>query len=66
MCEPEPQIGTELAEELIRHGFLKVAGAGLMDHDRYVLSAQIAAVDEDAVRLSSCMEDLAVERENWV
>ncbi len=66
LSEREPQIGTELAEELIRHGFLKVAGAGLMDHDRYVLSAQIAAVDEDAVRLSSCMEDLAVERENWV
>ena len=66
LTEREPQIGTELAEQLIRHGFFKVAGAGLMDHDRYVLAGQIAAVDEDAVRLSSSVEELAVEHENWV
>ncbi|MGH9203485.1 MAG: hypothetical protein ACRD2A_19860 [Vicinamibacterales bacterium] len=66
LMESEPQIGTELAERLLRNGYLKVSGAGPMDNDLYVLASQIAAVDDDTVRLSSPVEELVVERERWV
>ncbi|WP_133805796.1 hypothetical protein [Kribbella caucasensis] len=65
LTETEPQVDAELAEELVRQGFLKVTGAGLMDNDLYVLPDQIAVADDDAVRLSAAVTELTVEREHW-
>lgn len=62
----EPQVDLPVAEQLIRRGFLKVAGAGLMDHDRYVAADQIAYADEDVVRLAARADELAVERQDWM
>jgi hypothetical protein len=62
----EPQVDAELAERLMKRGFLKVAGAGLMDHDRYVAADQIAGADEDEVRLAARADQLVVERERWI
>jgi hypothetical protein len=62
----EPQVDSALAEQLIRHGFVKVSGAGLMDHDRYVAADQIACADEDVVRLAARADQLIVERQRWI
>ena len=62
----EPQVNSQLAEQLIRNGFLKVAGVGLMDHDRYVSADQIAYTDEDVVRLTVKADLLVVERQRWI
>jgi hypothetical protein len=62
----EPQVDPHLAERLIRRGFLKVAGAGLMDHDRYVAMDEIADADEDKVSLRARADQLVVERERWI
>lgn len=62
----EPQVNPQLAAQLIRRGFLKVAGAGLMDHDRYVSADQIAYADEDVVRLAARADQLVVERQQWI
>lgn len=66
LSETESGIAPELAEQLIRRGFLKVRGPGLMDHDRYVLADQITLIDDDAVRLSASVDELTVEREQWI
>ncbi len=65
LTEREPGIDTEMAEELVHEGFLKVAGNGLMDNDRYILAGQIAIVDDDHVRLAVSADELAVERKTW-
>lgn len=62
----EPQVNLPLAEQLVRRGFLKVAGVGLLDQDRYVAADQIACSGEDVVRLAVCAEELAVERQDWI
>lgn len=62
----EPQVGVRFAERLVRRGFLKVAGAGLMDHDCYVAADQIARADEDQVHLSATANELVTERQRWV
>ncbi|WP_020387396.1 hypothetical protein [Kribbella catacumbae] len=62
----EPQVDLPVAEQLIRRGFLKVAGAGLMDHDRYVAADQIAEADEDIVWLSARSDELVIERQRWI
>ncbi len=51
---PEP-----LRARLLRHGFLRVEGAGLLAADRYVLPDQIAGMSEDAVRLRVGRDRLA-------
>lgn len=66
LTETEPQMSLELAGQLVRQGFLKVTGAGPMDNDLYVLAGQIATADDDVVRLSISLEELAVERERWI
>lgn len=62
LTEADPHIGTEFAEEMVRQGFVKVAGAGPMDHDLYVLAGQIAKADEDTVHLSVSVGELTIER----
>lgn len=66
LANEEPPAAPELAEQLIGHGFLKVAGPGPMDHDRFVRADQIAVADEDSVRLASPAGELVVERERWL
>jgi hypothetical protein len=65
LTEADPHIGTQLAEELVRQGFVKVAGAGPMDNDLYVLAGQIAEADEDTVHLSVSVGELTIESERW-
>jgi hypothetical protein len=62
----EPQVSPAVAMPLIRQGFVKVAGAGLMDHDRYVGADQIESADEDALRLTTTADQLAVARQHWI
>ncbi len=62
----EPRVTAGLAVELVRQGFLKVAGAGLMDHDRYIAVDQIADVDDDVVRLAARADQVVVERQRWI
>ncbi|WBQ03388.1 hypothetical protein [Kribbella sp. CA-293567] len=66
LMSAEPQVDPQLAGRLIQRGFLKVAGAGLMDHDRYVAADQIAGANEDEVRLAARADQLVVERERWI
>jgi hypothetical protein len=62
----EPQVSPAVALPLIRQGFVRVAGAGLMDHDRYVGANQIESADEDALRLTTTADQLAVVRQHWI
>jgi hypothetical protein len=48
---PEPRVVGELAERLLRKGFLKVDDRGLLDRDYYVEADQIEQVDGNVVRL---------------
>jgi len=65
LTEHEPTIADTLTAQFVQNGFLKATGAGLMDNDLYITTSQIAAADEDAVRLSCTADELAVERETW-
>jgi len=38
-------------ERLLSHGFIRMSSTGLFSTDRYVMSAQIASVDDDRVLL---------------
>jgi hypothetical protein len=62
----EPRVTPGVAVKLVRQGFLKVAGAGLMDHDRYVAVDQIASADDDVVRLAAKADQVVVERQRWI
>ncbi|WP_432936355.1 PRC-barrel domain-containing protein [Kribbella sp. CA-253562] len=66
LTQGEPRVGPAQACRLIREGFLEVAGAGLMDHDRYVAADQIAGVDEDVVQLRVRADQVVVERQHWI
>lgn len=58
---PEPNVPGELAARLLRTGYVKVDGKGLLDRDRYVASDQIAAVDSGTVRLTVTKDELGQE-----
>ncbi|MFC0623293.1 hypothetical protein [Kribbella deserti] len=58
----EPQVARQTAERLIRTGFCKVDGKGLLDRDLYVAADQIAYVEEDHVRLAVTSDDVPAER----
>lgn len=62
----EPQVGAGAAAQLGRQGVLTVAGAGPMEHDRYVALHQIASADEDVVRLNARADQVVVERQRWI
>jgi hypothetical protein len=47
----EPEVPGELAERLLRKGFLKVDDKGLLDRDYYVEADQSEAVEGNVVRL---------------
>jgi hypothetical protein len=57
----EPDVPGPLAARLLRMGYVKVDGKGLLETDRYVASDQIAGVDQDVVRLNVSKEELSRE-----
>lgn len=57
----EPQVPDQWAARLMRIGFVKVDGKGLLDRDLYVPADQVAAVIGDVVHLSVTGEDLMRE-----
>jgi hypothetical protein len=57
----EPDVPGPLAARLLRMGYLKVDGKGLLEADRYVASDQIAGVADGTVRLSVPKEQLTKE-----
>ena len=58
----EPDVPEPLRSRLLRYGFLKVAGPGLMDTDRYVRADRIASIAGDTIRLSVTRDQLVEER----
>jgi hypothetical protein len=59
--EAEPDVPQPLRGRLIRSGFLKLDGAGLLDTDRYVSAEYVRDVSDDKVHLSVRKNDLAKE-----
>jgi hypothetical protein len=57
----EPDVPGPLAARLLRMGYVKVDGKGLLEADRYVASDQIAGVDGDTVRLTVSKDELTRE-----
>jgi hypothetical protein len=57
----EPDVPGPLAARLLRLGYVKVDGKGLLEADRYVASDQIAGVDGDTVRLKVSKDELTRE-----
>lgn len=58
---PEPDVPPDRAAELVRLGYLKVDGDGLLDTDRYVAADQIADIADGVVRLAVARNRLATE-----
>ena len=50
--EREPDVPEPLRSRLVREGYIKVDGPGLLDTDRYVPSEYVRDVSEDRVQLS--------------
>lgn len=59
--EREPDIAEPKRSQLLRYGFIKIDGPGLMDTDRYVRSDRIASVAGDTVRLMVTKDQLPKE-----
>ena len=57
----EPDVPGPLAARLLRMGYVKVDGKGLLETDRYVASDQIGEVDQDVVRLNVSKDELSRE-----
>jgi hypothetical protein len=57
----EPNVSEPLAARLLRKGFVKVDGKGLMDRDLYVAADQIARVDGEDVHLNVSQQALIDE-----
>lgn len=57
----EPYLPDELAERLLRTGFIKIDRKGLLKRDVYAAADEIDAVDGDLVRLSVPVDVLATE-----
>jgi hypothetical protein len=57
----EPDVPEPLRSQLLRHGFIKVDGPGLIDSDRYVRGDQVASVGGDTVTLSVTRDQLIEE-----
>jgi hypothetical protein len=57
----EPRVPDELAARMLRVGFVKVDGPGLLDRDRYVPADQVASVVDGVVHLTVAREALVRE-----
>ncbi|BCJ74345.1 hypothetical protein CS0771_38890 [Catellatospora sp. IY07-71] len=58
---PEPDVEAELAELLLREGYIKIKSRMPLRHGRYAGAAQIAAVRDGTVTLSVPGDQLARE-----
>ena len=59
--EGEPEVPEPLRTRLLRTGFIKIDGPGLLERDRYVSSERIRDVSEERVQLSVRKADLPKE-----
>jgi heat induced stress protein YflT len=59
--DAEPHLPDELAERLLRTGFIKIDRKGLLKPDVYTAADEIDTVDRDLVRLSVPVDGLATE-----
>ncbi len=58
---PEPDVPPAQVARLVRLGYLKVDGKGLVDTDLYVAADEITGVDQDVVYLSVPRDQLVTE-----
>jgi hypothetical protein len=56
--EREPDVPEPLRSRLVRGGFIKIDGPGLLEADRYVASEYVREVAGDTVRLSVRKDEL--------
>jgi hypothetical protein len=54
----EPRVPAELAPQLVRVGFVKVDGRGILDRDVYVAAVQVKDVVDDVVHLGVSQTEL--------
>jgi hypothetical protein len=59
--EAEPDVPEPLRTRLIRTGFIKIDGPGLLAHDRYVSSERLRDVTTDQIHLTVRKADLPKE-----
>ena len=59
--EREPDVAEPLRTQLLRYGFIKVDGPGLMDKDRYVRADLVGNVSDDVVTLKVSKDELPKE-----
>lgn len=52
----EPDVPGELATRLLRLGYIKIDGPGMLGPDRYAAADRVTAVDDQAVHLSVAEE----------
>lgn len=57
----EPQVPAQRAAQLLRTGFVKVDGKGVLDRDLYVAPDQVAVVAADVVHLAVTADELLRE-----
>lgn len=57
----EPDVPAQFAAQLIRVGYIKIDGKGVLDVDRYAGADQIAEVTDDSVRLAVHRNQLIAE-----
>ena len=60
--EREPDVNEPLRTQLLRYGFIKVDGPGLMDTDRYVRADLVGNVSDDVVTLKVSKDQLPKEK----
>jgi hypothetical protein len=54
----EPRVPAELASQLVRIGYVKVGGRGILGRDVYVAAAQVKDVVDDVVHLGVSQTEL--------
>jgi hypothetical protein len=59
--EREPDVPEPLRSRLLRSGYIKIDGPGLLDTDRYVASDRVRDVSGERVHLSVRKNELAKE-----
>jgi hypothetical protein len=57
----EPRVPAELASQLVRVGFVKVDGRGILGRDVYVAAVQVKDVVDDVVHLAVSRTELLPE-----
>jgi len=58
---PEPKVPEPERSQLLRTGFIKVDGPGLLDRDRYVSAEWIASIPDGTVKLNVPRDQIITE-----